>query len=187
MSLSDVRAISNIEEHELSTSTALIGFLKGCSLKLPGVTWVIKCLLARDTRAIVRLLTDHCDAPGRQTIVYVRVLKAESTAAPSFYVVLADAPRGEPAKAEKAKKRSAAGQKRHDKKRQKLNSDGKDRTRRARIEISTFRRPHRTSRLPRPFVARMPSLDFKNIRLQDAKVKGRFTRFTPYLDCSYRE
>lgn len=73
------------------------------------------------------MLTHHCDALGHKKIVAIRVLRCRETSTiPTFYVILDNAVREQPAqpapaKAEKAPKRSVAGQRRRNNKRQKMN------------------------------------------------------------------
>ena len=74
-------------------------------------------------KGVVQMLTDHSHALGRKTIACIRVLKSiQMTAPPTMYFVLADCLYELPAKA-KGSKRSAAGQRRAEK-RQKTNLPG---------------------------------------------------------------
>lgn len=67
-------------------------------------------------KAVVQMLTDHCNAPERKTIARVRVLEGiHFYSPPTFYFVLADSP-----VAATKSKRSVAGQRRDTAKRQEL-------------------------------------------------------------------
>ncbi len=80
---------------------------------------------------VVRMLLDHCKVLGNKTIECIRVLKERDTInPPTLYFVLTDATITTTAPAKRLK-RSAAGQKRRDAKRQKMGDPGESQSSRS--------------------------------------------------------